>query len=150
VVATVVAGIATGGVAVTPDGKHVYVANGSNVSVIETTGNTAVIDTASNMVVATVTVGFNPIAVAITPDGKRAYVANSSSPGTVSVIDTASNIVVATVTVGNVAQGVAVTPDGKHVYVANESSGSVSARKGISFRFHPIESSNLEPTSNMA
>src|ERR1700730_14428848 len=25
-----------------------------------------------------------------------------------------------------------------------------SMRKGISFRFHPIENSNLEPTSNMA
>jgi YVTN family beta-propeller protein len=63
VATTVAVGTAPLGVAVTPDGKHVYVANqgSSSVSVIETTGNT---------VMATVAVGIAPIGVAVTPDGK--------------------------------------------------------------------------------
>jgi YVTN family beta-propeller protein len=79
-----------GGVAVTPDGKYVYVTNGIN--------GVAVIDTASNTVVKTVLVGTNPGGVAVTPDGKHVYVANQGSNG-VSVIDTANLTVVATVSV---------------------------------------------------
>jgi YVTN family beta-propeller protein len=47
-------------VAVTPDGKHVYVTNLSSNSV-------SVIDTASNTVAATVPVGSNPVGVGIVP-----------------------------------------------------------------------------------
>jgi len=113
------AGTSPVAVAVTPDGKHAYVANaGSN--------NVSVIATASNTVVATVPVGFLPDAVAVAPDGKHAYVANRGS-NNVSVIATASNTVVATVTVGFEPVGVAVTPDGKHVYVANGRTVSVIA-----------------------
>ena len=62
VVATVPVGSSPYGVAVTPDGKHAYVANiGSN--------NVSVIHTASNTVVATVPVGTGPVGVAVTPDG---------------------------------------------------------------------------------
>jgi YVTN family beta-propeller protein len=99
------------GVAVTPDGKHVYVANGS--------GTVSVIATATNTVVATVAVGNYPYGVAVTPDGKHAYVTNSRS-GTVSVIDTTTNTVVASVPVDAAPQGVAVAPDGKHVYVTSQ------------------------------
>ena len=61
------------GVAVTPDGTKVYVANylANNVSVIHRPGNT---------VVKTIPVGMNPGSVAITPDGTKVYVANSGSP----------------------------------------------------------------------
>jgi YVTN family beta-propeller protein len=83
-------GTSPGGVAVTPDGKYVYVTNGIN--------GVAVIDTASNTVVQTVLVGTNPGAVAVTPDGKHVYVANQGSDS-VSVIDTANLTVVATVSV---------------------------------------------------
>jgi YVTN family beta-propeller protein len=81
------------GVAVTPNGKRVYVAN------VLYSGSVSVIDTATNTVVAGVGVGNSPFGVAITPDGTRAHVTNESS-NTVSVIDTASNTVVATVPVG--------------------------------------------------
>ena len=108
------------GVAVTPDGKHVYVANNASNTV-------SVIETASNTVVATVLgVGGFPLEVAITPDGKHAYVANESSHNNVPVIATATNTVVDTVPVGEAPVGVAVTPDGKHVYVANRNSANVS------------------------
>ena len=78
------------GVAVTPDGKHVYVANFESLDV-------SVIDTATDTVVATVAT-VEPKWIAVTPDGKHVYVPNYAS-GTVSVIDTATNTVVATVKV---------------------------------------------------
>jgi YVTN family beta-propeller protein len=79
------------GVAVTPDGAHVYVVNVlvSTVSVIDTDPSSLTFNT----VVGTVEVGPGPRAVAITPDGAHAYVTNFGilgvAPGdTVSVIDT--------------------------------------------------------------
>lgn len=84
------------GVAVTPDGAHVYVVN-----VLVST--VSVIDTATNTVVDTVAVGSSPLAgpraVAITPDGAHAYV-TIFSDNTVSVIETATNTVVDTVDLG--------------------------------------------------
>ena len=68
VVATVLVGTKPVGVAITPDGTKVYVANlGSNtVSVIARPGN---------LVATTVMVGSGPDAIAVTPDGLHAYVA---------------------------------------------------------------------------
>jgi YVTN family beta-propeller protein len=60
VVATVPVGIHPVGVAITPDGTHVYVANAFSDTV-------SVIATATNTVVATVPVGRDPFGVAITP-----------------------------------------------------------------------------------
>ena len=106
------------GVAVTPDGSHVYVGT-------EYDNSVTVIATATNTVVAKVAVGLNPVGVAVTPDGARVYVANYSE-NTVSVIATATNTVVATVPVGIHPQGVALTPDGTRVYVANNGSNTLS------------------------
>ena len=78
------------GVAVSPDGSKVYVANA--------VGTVSVIDTATNTVTATIPVGSGPFGVAVSPDGSKVYVANGV--GTVSVIDTATNTVTATIPVG--------------------------------------------------
>lgn len=103
------------GVAITPDGKNVYVANrGSNsVSVINTTTNT---------VTATVDVGREPYGVAVSSDG-RVYVTNQNSSD-VSVINTTTDKVTTTVNVGVNPHGVAVTPNGKWVYVTTFSNVS--------------------------
>src|SRR5262249_40144833 len=95
-----------GGVAITPDGTHAYVAAPGVFSKV------SVIDTATNTVVANVPVGGFPEGVAITPDGTHAYVTTPVivGDGTVSVIDTATNTVVATVPVGHFPEGVAITP----------------------------------------
>jgi alpha-galactosidase len=106
------------GVAVTPDGKYVYVTNHGSKSV-------DVIDTATNTVVATIPVGAGPYGVTITPDGKTAYVADSGS-NNVDVIDTATNTVVARVPVGAQPYGLAITPDGKNAYVSNQSGNTVT------------------------
>ena len=111
VVATV-GGAFANGVAVTPDGKHAYVAN-------QLSGSVSVIDTVTNTVVATIPLVANtdsPMGVAITPDVKYAYV-TKGNPNTVSVIATATNLVVATIPVGNGSAKIAVTPDGKYAYV---------------------------------
>ena len=125
-VATVTVGNAPVAVAVTPDGKHAYVTNGTN-------GNSvSVIDTASNTVVATVPVGITPGAVAITPDGRYAYVTTNGSVTSpnydVWVIATATNKVVARIATGPPGYnpyGIAITPNGKQAYLPNYTSNTV-------------------------
>jgi YVTN family beta-propeller protein len=121
VIATEPVGKGPNGVAVTPDGSKVYVANSGEYS----SGYVSVIDTATDNITANVPVGREPIGVAITPDGSKVYVTNFYS-NNVFVIDTSNDNVTATVPVGNSPFGVAVTPYGTAVYVANEGSGSVS------------------------
>src|SRR5215469_5467365 len=109
------------GVAVTPDGRTVYISNFD--------GNTvSVIDTATNTVTETITLpdGKGPNVVAVTPDGSRVYVNNDSDIGGVSVIATATNTVGSIPTVDGFSTGVAVTPDGRKVYAVNSGSDNVS------------------------
>ncbi|MGB9939582.1 PGF-pre-PGF domain-containing protein [Methanosarcina sp.] len=91
VTATVPVGQSPGGVAVTPDGKKVYVANSDP--------TVSIIDTATNTVTATINVGNRPYGVAVNPAGTKVYVTNPDS-GMVSLIDTTTNKVTATVNVG--------------------------------------------------
>jgi YVTN family beta-propeller protein len=88
-VETTPSGATLTGVAVTPDGKYVYVSN-------QVSNSVAVIDTVSNTIVKTILVGTSPAGVAVTPDGKYLYVSNQAS-NSVSVINTASNTVVDTI-----------------------------------------------------
>jgi YVTN family beta-propeller protein/autotransporter-associated beta strand protein len=106
------------GVAVSPDGSTVYVAEGGK-------NNVAVINTTTNAV-ATIAVGDRPTSVAVSPDGKTIYVTNANS-STVSVINTATNAVTATIPTpasGN-SLSIIVSPDGKTVYVMG-GSGTIS------------------------
>lgn len=108
------------GVAVTPDGKQVYVTN-------LTADSVSVINTAINSASGNIQVDRAPGAVAISPDGKRAYVSNFNS-NTVSVIDTREQKVITPISLGTNptgAAGLAVSPDGKSVYVANAKAASV-------------------------
>ncbi len=102
-------------VAVSPDGRLVYVTSGSNVSVVDATTNT---------VKHVITVDSSTSDVAVSPDGSRAYVVNFGN-GTVSVIDTSTNVEIDTITVGALPSNVAFSPDGTRAYVAN-GDGSVS------------------------
>ncbi|MDW5549607.1 PKD domain-containing protein [Methanosarcina sp.] len=116
--ATVPVGSLPAGVAVSPDGTKVYVANrGSN--------TVSVIDAATNTVTATMDVGSGPNGIAVNPDGTKVYVTNMYSD-TVSVIDAATNTVTTTVNVGSYPWGVAVSPSGTKVYVSSTGSDTVS------------------------
>ncbi len=106
------------GLALTPDGTHLYVAE-------ETANSVAVVDTGSNHVVANVSVGTNPLHIAITPNGRTVYVVNEGS-NDVSAISTATKTVTATIPVGNYPNALATSPDGGRVYVINLYAGTVS------------------------
>ena len=100
-------------VAVSPDSRTAYVANGDDY--------VSVISTATGIVTATIPVGpsdlFYSYALAVIPDGKTLYLANGFD-GSVWVISTATNTVTATIPdAGGV--GLAVSPDGKTLYVTD-------------------------------
>ena len=108
------------GLAVTPDGQYIYVADDYNDKVYA-------VRAGDNAIAATIAVGSNPEQIAITPDGNYVYVSHSYGyNNTVSVIRVSDNTVVKTVIVGSAPKGLAVSPDGKYVYTANEFSDDVS------------------------
>jgi uncharacterized protein (TIGR03437 family) len=119
VIATVMVGSQPQGIAVTPDGASVYVANCG--------GDIFVIDTATNKVSTKFPAGACPTGVVITPDGTRAYVTLTNA-NSVAAIDTSTNTVMTKIPVGPAPSGIAITPDGTHVYVPSVgmSSSSVS------------------------
>lgn len=124
-----------GGITVSPDGGHVYVATRSNFLPLTGTAigcNTlTVIATSTNTVVADInafppsTQGGGTGALAITPDGLTVYMACEATT-TVVAFDTATNTVKATIsgipTGGSKAQNIAITPDSSTVYVSRASS----------------------------
>ena len=123
-VTSITVGSAPSGVAVSPDGSSVWVANSGNGS-----GNTiSRINTSTNLVTDTITVGSAPVGVAISPDGSSVWVTNrgSNDGTTVSRINTSTNLVTDTITVGSAPVGVAVSPDGSSVWVTNENDDTVS------------------------
>jgi YVTN family beta-propeller protein len=127
VVDTIEVGNGPLGVAVSPNGSRVYVANNWD-------GTISVIDAASNAVVDTVAAANCATAVAVSPDGSRVYVTSGFTynfcvtgwDDSVSVIDAATNALIDTVPVEDSPVGLVVTPDGSRVYVANWGSASVS------------------------
>ena len=114
-------GIAPFGVAVTPDGSKVYVANRFSNTI-------SVINTATNALAATIAVplgGGEPTGVAVAPDGSKVYVTIAAS-GLVAVIDTTTNTITATIPVGGIPFGVAINPEGSKAYVVNSRDNTVS------------------------
>ena len=100
--ATVQVGHYPGPIAVSPDGRRVYVAN----TVADTL---SVINTADHQVLITLAVGHRPVNLAVSADSRWVYVTNEKA-GTVAVIDTAQQSVVSTVAVGDRPEMVVVKP----------------------------------------
>ncbi|MEV0676955.1 PQQ-binding-like beta-propeller repeat protein [Actinosynnema sp. NPDC050436] len=114
VVATARVGRQPQGVAVSPDGEELYVANAQD-------GTVSVLDTKSATVITTVEVGGLPQQVAVSPDGGLVYVSSlhlGDKPGAITAIDAKTRRAVWSMPVGKGAGSVAVTPDGRRVYVA--------------------------------
>jgi YVTN family beta-propeller protein len=111
------------GVAMTPDGKRIYVTNPSS-------NTLTALDVTNAQSIASITVGSRPQSVAILPDGSRAYVANTGS-NNVSVVDVnpvsgTYNQVLKTIAVDAGPIDVEVSPLGPTVYVLNQASGTMS------------------------
>jgi YVTN family beta-propeller protein len=117
-------GLAPAALAITPDGKFVYVAdyqtgtpNDGTITVINTSTNTATLNVVTGL--------FGPFAISITPDGSYAYVTNFGSNNfspfgtTLSKIDLQTNTIVATHTLSIQPSGLAISPDGRYVYASN-------------------------------
>jgi YVTN family beta-propeller protein len=118
-------------IALTPDGRFLYVANyGNPLYPARTDNNTVtVFDTATNTVAKVITVGSagsSPSGIAFTPNGKYAYVTNYEDAGTVSVVDVAAGAMVQTLNVGKLPSQVAIDPAGTYAYVTNFGDNTVS------------------------
>jgi YVTN family beta-propeller protein len=107
-------GVAPLGLAITPDGKTLYVADQLHAVFIIDTGTNAITGSIP------ITAGF-PICLAVTPDGKTLYVGLEVSNDVV-MVNTATNTVVgSTIPIGTGPFRMAVTPDGAQLYVAGSS-----------------------------
>ncbi|MDG4595274.1 MAG: PASTA domain-containing protein [Candidatus Contendobacter sp.] len=118
------------GIAVSPDGTRLYVANRPKFG--RTNGTLTVIDLTERKVIAVIPVGAAPLGVAINPTGERVFVANEGS-FSLSVIDTSTNRPFIDLNVPNLAanpypRGVAAHPNPliPLVYVTNRTVNSFS------------------------
>jgi YVTN family beta-propeller protein len=114
VVATIPVAQGPHGMAVSQDGRTVYVTGDGSSSL-------SIIDTATDRVAKTVEVGKAPNGVALTPDGKLLLVAVYAEDR-VAFLDTATQAVVASVAVPK-PHTVSLTPDGKLAYVTTQEPG---------------------------
>ncbi|MCP4629999.1 MAG: YncE family protein [bacterium] len=113
------------GIAIAPDGAHVYVANAGDgsLAVIRTSDN-RIIDRVQDLGIPTATL---PKDVAVHPDGSFVYVTGYNED-TIYVIDTADYMKTEEIDAGNKpsALTVAQPPSGVFLYVANSSENTVS------------------------
>src|SRR5207237_416550 len=113
VVKTFAVGTRVRGMALSPDGKRLYVAvSHFRDQPARRPDEIAVIDARSFAIVAHFKSGTDPEGIALSPDGKRLFISNEDA-GTASIVDTASGKTVAALVVGTEPEGIAVSHDGK-------------------------------------
>jgi YVTN family beta-propeller protein len=120
--------VSTLAVAVTPDGRALYLTQGPQPTPTAFGSVVYVFDTATSTITDAIAVGAGPTAVAITPDGTRAVVSDLTD-GTLSILSPPAKSVLATVPLGPAwAQpaGVAFSPDGGSAYITDSHIGAVS------------------------
>ncbi|WP_413670965.1 gliding motility-associated C-terminal domain-containing protein [Mucilaginibacter sp. Mucisp86] len=102
-------------VAISPDGKKVYVGNvsGRSLSIINTQTNQA----------KDISIFDNPTSLVFSKDGTRAYVAGES--GECTVIDVANDAVLTALTFPSGGAGIALSDDGKWIYTTNLANGDI-------------------------
>jgi DNA-binding beta-propeller fold protein YncE len=115
------------GIAISPDGSSVYVANGSGLVSQYDVGADGRL---SPKAIPTLAESNGPFAITVSPDGTSVYVTNvtTNGAGGISEYDVGAGGALtpkatATVAAGDSPSGIAVSPDGTSVYVANRSGG---------------------------
>ena len=121
VLSTVRVGDRPRGIAATPDGTRLFVAN-------EESGSVSVIEAATLTEVTRIALpgDAEPYDVAITPDGAEAWVTGHEASGFVHILDTSLLTVAQSVRVGRMPVQVAISPDGTLAYVTNEGDNRLS------------------------
>jgi YVTN family beta-propeller protein len=123
-----------GGIAITPNGKSVWVASSEN-------GTISSISVATGKVGKPIAVGAFPIAIAVTPDGKTAWVANSLDNDIVPV-DLANGKVGKKVGLPGGPVDVSITPNGHYAFVPLGSPATGAVRVGLDGT-HPVQKIRL-------
>jgi YVTN family beta-propeller protein len=111
------------GLAVSPDGKELWVANSGTTPAFNN-GTVSVFDTATHRAIALINVGGSPTQVVFEKTGKLAFVVNQYQGGFVSVIGTVTHDIKTQNFGGGIvnnpfAFGGAILPDGSSLYVNN-------------------------------
>ncbi|MEO6724996.1 MAG: beta-propeller fold lactonase family protein [Blastocatellia bacterium] len=127
------------GIAATPDGKRLYVAE--NLS-----NKVTVVDLSNNQVITKIEVGEYPYDCLASNDGKRVYVSNWGSRS-IAVIDPANNSIIGNIQVGDHPNDIELTRDGKTLYVANANSNTVSVVDTAQMKEIEAISTALHPKS---
>jgi YVTN family beta-propeller protein len=119
--ASILVGRSPHGLAFSPDGSRLYVANrdSDSISVVDTT-TLAVTESLSPPS------GGSLIGLAVTPDGSKLYAVNGADAGAVVVFDLAGGGPSHSVRVGRRPTRIRLTPDGSTAFVANTGANSVS------------------------
>ena len=109
------------GIAESPDGGRLYVAN-------EESGNVSVIETATMRELTRIALpgAAEPYDLAVTPDGAEVWVTGHEGSGFVHILDASLLAPAASVRVGRMPVQVAISPDGTLAYVTNEGDNRLS------------------------
>ncbi|MGH8228970.1 MAG: beta-propeller fold lactonase family protein [Steroidobacteraceae bacterium] len=121
--------------AVTHDGRYLYVAGSSKA---------VVMDVASGKALAKIPVGDDPEGVRISPNGRYVYV-SSEADNRITVIDTRTKKVVKTFPVGQRPRSIAFSPSGARAYVPGEADASVTIVNARTMS--PIKTFFLKPSA---
>ena len=120
-------------VAVSPDGKHVYVTGTAGSGFTSTDGTVSVIDTTTHAVSGPYRAAPAATGIAVSPDGSRLYVATELWNSNITVMDTAAMTEKAgTVFVGESYYPIdgAFTPNGKRLYMITGVQGEAAQTNG--------------------
>ncbi len=109
------------GLALTPDGRFLYVANYNNGNA----GTVAIVQTSDHTIIQTIDVQRGPWGVAVGSDGAYVYVTNSESDS-VTVIRTSDRTIERTYAVSNQPMGAAAPKNGDFAYIINQLSDSIN------------------------
>lgn len=110
---TVAVGRAPFGIAISPDGRSLYVVNTGAGA-----GSLSIIDVQARAVRDSIRLETAPGLIVVSPDGRRGYL-NSAAGGRISVVDLTASRVVGTIQTGaQIVYGMAFSPDGKLLYAA--------------------------------